>query len=93
MKKATDWLIDNPIVADDDVAFIKTTISHHVSVAVRVELQAGVPSQSLSNSGGGNWVGKYPYLHLIHAIIDDNKPKIKPAPMPMPCRRLPMVPF
>jgi hypothetical protein len=26
----------------------------------------------LSNSGSGDWVGKYPYLHLIHAIIDDN---------------------
>ena len=72
VKKTTDWFIDNPIVADDDVAFIKTTISHHVSVAEHVGLQAGVPSQSSSNSGGGNWAGKYPYLHLIHAIIDDN---------------------
>jgi hypothetical protein len=21
---------------------------------------------------GGSWIGKYPHLHLIHAVIDDN---------------------
>ncbi len=33
-------------------------------------------SQSLaSNVGTGNWIGKYPLLRLIHAIVDDNEIK------------------
>ena len=71
MKKSTEWLIGNPIVAEEEVAFIKKTILDRVSVSERAGLE-GVPSLPSSKSGGGNWVGKYPYLRLIHAIIDDN---------------------
>ena len=71
VKKSTEWLIGNPIVAEEEVAFIKKTILDRVSVSERAGLE-GVPSLPSSKSGGGNWVGKYPYLRLIHAIIDDN---------------------
>ena len=71
VKKSTEWLIGNPIVAEEEVAFIKKTILDRVSVSEHAGLE-GVPSLPSSKSGGGNWVGKYPYLRLIHAIIDDN---------------------
>ena len=79
--RATNWLVDNPIVAADEVAFIRRTISHRILVAERAGLQSAggalpVPAAS-SNVGTGNWIGKYPYLRLMHAIIDN--PEIKAA--------------
>jgi len=85
--KATDWLVNNPIVAADEVSFIRRTISHRILVAERTGLQstnhgAAPPpppatASSSSVSGTGNWIGKYPYLRLIHTIIDN--PDIKAA--------------
>jgi hypothetical protein len=76
--KATDWLEKNPIVAEDEVAFIRRTISHRIAVAERAALGSNVTLPAVSNVGGGggaNWVGMYPLLRIIHAIIDvvDNK--------------------
>ena len=71
--KSTEWLESNPIVDDNEVAFIRATISHRIIVAERIVSQpnaAQLPASS--NIGTGNWVGKYPHLRLIHAIIDDN---------------------
>ena len=72
--KATQWLEANPIVHDDEVAFIRATISHRIAVAERIVTQPNndAPLPAPSNVGTGIWVGKYPYLRLIHAIIDDN---------------------
>jgi hypothetical protein len=72
--KATEWLVANPIVAAAEVAFIRATIAHRIAVAERAQLQPDAPSvpPAVSNSGTGNWVGKYPFLRLIHAIVDDN---------------------
>ena len=73
--KAMQWLVENPIVANDDVAFIKQTISHRIAVAERAALnppEGGAAPTPSSTSGGGNWIGKYPHLRLIHAVIDDN---------------------
>ena len=74
VSRATEWLVANPIVAAAEVAFIRATIAHRIAVAERALLQQptdGAPASS-SNSGTGNWIGKYPFLRLIHAIIDDN---------------------
>ena len=68
--RATNWLEENPIVAEADVAFIKSVIAHRISVAQHAGLVPIPPASS--TSGGGNWVGKYPHLRLIHTIIDDN---------------------
>ena len=76
--KAMQWLVENPIVPEDDIDFIKRTISHRVAVAERAALNnptEGVPPPPSSNVGGGNWIGKYPHLCLIHAVIDDNNIK------------------
>jgi hypothetical protein len=61
--KATEWLLNNPIVAPDEVAFIRVTIAHRISVVER--------NAATAATKGSSWVGKYPYLRLIHAIVDD----------------------
>ena len=69
--KATEWLTENPIIGDKEVAFIRGTIAIRIEVAERAGRAAVTPTAS-SNSGGGSWIGKYPHLRLIHSIIDDN---------------------
>jgi hypothetical protein len=70
--KATEWLNNNPIVATHEVAFIHSTIAHRIAVAQHANLaQPGGPSNCSDVQKGSKWFGKYPYLHLIHAIIDD----------------------
>ncbi len=68
------WLVANPIVAEGEVAFIRVTIVHQIAVAERAQLQPDAPSvpPAASTSGSCNWVGKYPFLRLIHAIVDVN---------------------
>ena len=76
--KSTDWLEKNPIVADNEVAYIKTIIAHRITVAQEANLNASLPHSqpaASSNVGTGNWIGKYPHLRLIHAIVDDNEIK------------------
>lgn len=73
--KATEWLMANPIVAVADVAFIRATIAHRISVAERSNIaQPGAISAPppAVMSKGRPWVQKYPYLRLIHAVVDDN---------------------
>ena len=67
--KATEWLVANPIVAEDDVQFIRQTIAHRIQVAERAAI---TPAPSSNGGGGSSWIGKYPHLRLIHSIIDDN---------------------
>jgi hypothetical protein len=70
--KATEWLVNNPIVAVAEVDFIKATIAHRIAVAARLQQQPVAPSVPPgAASRGSNWVGKLPHLRLIHAIIDD----------------------
>ena len=74
--KATEWLEKNPIVNEHEVAFIRATISHRITVAERIVPQPNAAQLPASSAvGTGNWVGKYPHLRLIHAIIDDNNIK------------------
>jgi hypothetical protein len=75
--KATEWLVANPIVAEDEVKFIRATISHRIAVAERALVQQPTTTAppASSTSGTGNWVGKFPFLRLIHAIIDDDNIK------------------
>ena len=75
--KATEWLEANPIAADDEIAFIHHTIQHRINVAERAALPDATTSLAAptSNGGTGNWIGKYPHLRLIHAVIDDNEIK------------------
>lgn len=71
--KASEWLLNNPIVAPDEVAFIRATIAHRISVAERANIVVQPVSTNAATAAtkGSSWVGKYPYLRLIHAIVDD----------------------
>jgi hypothetical protein len=71
--KLTDWLEKNPITCAGDIAFIRATIAHRISVAERsksAQLDAVATRQEVANKGS-KWYGKYPHLRLIHAVIDD----------------------
>ena len=65
--------MENPIVGDGEVGFIKEQISILIQVAAQMGPDAVVARPSSNN--GGNWIGKYPHLRLIHAIIDHNEIK------------------
>lgn len=71
MKVATKWLMENPIKSEHEVAFIKATIASRIEVASRAALEP-VAQEGRGGAVGGSWVGKYPHLRLIHAVIDDN---------------------
>ena len=55
-----------------------STVSRRIEIAQRSSLEpVVVPGSTASRSRGdggpgGSWIGKYAYLRLIHAIIDDN---------------------
>jgi hypothetical protein len=71
--KATEWLVANPIDAEVEVAFILATIAHQIAVAEHAgSLQPNEDNSGTNNVPSGNWIGKYPHLCLIHAIIDFN---------------------
>ena len=67
--KLTDWLEKNPITCAGDIAFIRATIAHRISVAERSK-SAQLDAVATANKGS-KWYGKYPHLRLIHAVIDD----------------------
>jgi hypothetical protein len=71
-----NWLNENLIKNDLEVIFIKSTISQGVEIAQRAVLEPVVGRETMALKIGGvgssSWIGKYPRLHLIHAVIDDN---------------------
>ena len=75
--KSIDWLVINPISANNNIALVKRTISNRIAFSERASLDVrpGLSPTTTPSSAGGNWIGKYPYLHLIHTIIFYNKIK------------------
>ena len=65
------WLDDNPITAADDVAFLKATVEYKRQNAVEAFDAAKAEKELLER----NWTGKYPYLRLIHSIVDSDEIK------------------
>lgn len=68
LSKVLDWLDENPITSVDDVAFLEKTVTHTKQTA----LDAFAASKAEKASIDVNWTGKYPYLRLIHCLIDDD---------------------
>jgi len=64
---ALDWLVENPILGDDDKAFVLDKVVSFLKVSS--EVAAGKPS------GSQKWVGIVPYLRLIHCITDKDDAK------------------
>jgi hypothetical protein len=70
---ATQWLDDNPSTDVAEVSFIQYTITKHIAVAKRAAAEVPAIWGAGAGSGAvGNWVGKYPHLWLLPAIIDDD---------------------
>ncbi len=74
---AINWLNENPIKNAQEVNYIMSTISRCIKIAQRSSLEPvvgpGAMASSRDDGGPGeSWFGKYPHLHLIHAVIDDN---------------------
>ena len=73
--RATQWLENNPIVAAHEVAFIRAAIAHRVLVAERLQVAQAENTAADRPQRGSRWCGKFPYLRLIHAVIDDENIK------------------
>lgn len=73
LEKGAELFIANPIVVDNELAFIKTNISNMIAI-VQLALLHKIMTNPLPSchGGGGSWIGKYPHFLLIHSTIDDN---------------------
>jgi len=73
--KCQEWLTENPITTTADKEFLIDTVSIRKDTLEASAVEIATNDAKLG--GGGNWMGKLPYLRLIHAIIDN--PEIKHA--------------
>ena len=74
VNKCQQWLTDNPITTAADKEFLIDTVSFRKDTLEALAVEKVKDDEKL---GGGNWIGKLPYLRLIHAIIDN--PEIQHA--------------
>ena len=68
--KLTEWLEVNPIATDEDVQFLRATVASE-----KIKLTEAVQSASAEAdilTGKSSWIGKIPYLRLIHSLVDDD---------------------
>jgi hypothetical protein len=85
LKKLHEWLSDHPIVALVDKDFLGKVIAIRKAA---FEKAAAKIAEDDTKLGAGNWVGKYLFLQVLHAIIDneDNKRSfIRRADLPPFC--------
>ena len=67
LDKLNSWLHKHPIEKTEDIDFLKKVIEMHRVSAHEAHAAAQIERASLAT----NWSGKYPYLRLIHCVIDD----------------------
>ena len=70
--KLHEWLCDHPILADADNDFLTKVVSIRKS---GFQKSADETDQGNAKLAAGNWVGKYPFLRMLHAIIDNEEIK------------------
>jgi hypothetical protein len=62
------WLVDNPIVSNADKKYLVGIVNIRKAAMEASNAEtAEIDAQML-----GNWVGKNPYLRLIHSIVDND---------------------
>lgn len=66
--KISKWLDDHPIDKEPDLDFLRKTISTCRQSSQRAQAYR----QFERDAASSNWIGKYPYLRLIHCIVDDS---------------------
>jgi hypothetical protein len=71
VEKCQKWLSDNPITNMEEIEFLKDKIQQH-TVAQDEANAAKQLEMAATETSERSWVGRYPYLRLIHCIIDDD---------------------
>ena len=69
LQRLTDWLTAHPLVHEDDVSFVLSTVASR-SVAAENAAREKEDEERALNGGGASWHGKFPMLRLIHALVD-----------------------
>ena len=76
LQRLTEWLNEHPISGADDVAFIKKTVVERITITMEENAAREKEKEDQELAGGGSsWIGKYPMLRLIHALIDHDNIK------------------
>ena len=72
--KCIEWLKDNPITTNDDVAFLYRKEKEVKEIVANATQKAPAASanQSLDGEPGNKWFGPLPYLRLIHCLFEDD---------------------
>ena len=72
--KCIEWLNDNPIVNDDDVAFLfkKAKEVKNVVAAATKKKNSLVGNSPPDSEQGNKGFGSLPYLRLIHCLMEDD---------------------
>ena len=71
VEKCQQWLDKNPISNHDEVEYLNSKIHEHK----KVQEEANAARKREMDALERNWVGKYPYLRLIHCLVDDDSIK------------------
>jgi hypothetical protein len=72
VEKCQQFLDDNPITNADEISFLKSKIEEH-----KVIQEAAKAARSMEvDASEKNWVGKVPYLRLIHCLVDHDDIKM-----------------
>jgi hypothetical protein len=71
--KCIEWLKENPILSDDDIAFLHRKVMEVREVVANGTTQKSVNQESDGDRETGNkWIGPLPYLRLIHCLLEDD---------------------
>ena len=63
-----DWLCNHPILANADKDFLAKVVSIRKNAFQKA---ADETSQNDEKLAAGKWMEKYPFLRVLHAIIDN----------------------
>ncbi len=73
LTKLHDWLCLHPIVASADNNFLAKVVFIWKNAYEKAAAEA---EQDDAKLGAGNWVGKYPFLRVLHAVIDNDASRV-----------------
>jgi hypothetical protein len=73
LSKLIEWLDVNPILAEEDVAFLHAAVASERKKLTEAVQAASAEAQLLG--GTFSWSGKTPYLRLIHCLVDNDNIK------------------
>ena len=68
IEKCQQWLDENPITNHDEIEYLQEKIKEHKEIQEEANKARLSEIEALEK----NWVGKFPYLRLIHCLVDDD---------------------